>query len=102
MGLTQKILLLTSLLVVALLVTTLALTTFQADRLAHCRVLLDYSGRIFQGHRPAAELGELGAQRDVAVVQRRLPQFTRGRIHRGTLASAEARAPLAAWLECGA
>jgi serine/threonine-protein kinase len=35
MGLTQKILLLTSLLVVALLVTTLALTTFQADRLAH-------------------------------------------------------------------
>jgi serine/threonine-protein kinase len=35
MGLTQKILLLTSLLVVALLVTTLALTAFQADRLAH-------------------------------------------------------------------
>jgi eukaryotic-like serine/threonine-protein kinase len=39
MGLTQKILLLTSLLVVALLVTTLALTTFQADRLAHETVL---------------------------------------------------------------
>src|SRR4030095_1721967 len=35
MGLTQKILLLTSLLVVALLGTTLALTTFQANRLAH-------------------------------------------------------------------
>jgi eukaryotic-like serine/threonine-protein kinase len=35
MGLTQKILLLTTLLVVALLVTSLALTTFQADRLAH-------------------------------------------------------------------
>jgi serine/threonine-protein kinase len=35
MGLTQKILLLTTLLVVALLVTTLALTTYQADRLAH-------------------------------------------------------------------
>ena len=35
MGLTQKILLFTSLLVVALVVTTLAFTTFQADRLAH-------------------------------------------------------------------
>lgn len=35
MGLTQKILLLTTLLVVALLVTTLAFTTYQADRLAH-------------------------------------------------------------------
>src|SRR4029450_11265212 len=35
MALTQKILLLTSLLVVALLGTTLALTTFQANRLAH-------------------------------------------------------------------
>ena len=35
MGLTQKILLLTTLLVVALLVTTLALTTVQANRLAH-------------------------------------------------------------------
>jgi HAMP domain-containing protein/predicted Ser/Thr protein kinase len=35
MGLTQKILLFTSLLVVALVVTTLTFTTFQADRLAH-------------------------------------------------------------------
>ena len=35
MGLTQKILLFTSLLVVALVGTSLAFTTFQADRLAH-------------------------------------------------------------------
>src|SRR5712691_8346759 len=35
MGLTQKILLFTSLLVVALVGTTLAYTTFQANRLAH-------------------------------------------------------------------
>jgi HAMP domain-containing protein/predicted Ser/Thr protein kinase len=35
MGLTQKILLFTSLLVVALVATSLAFTTFQADRLAH-------------------------------------------------------------------
>ena len=35
MGLTQKILLFTSLIVVALVATTLVYTTFQADRLAH-------------------------------------------------------------------
>ncbi len=35
MGLTQKILLLTTLLVVALLGTTLAITTYQANQLAH-------------------------------------------------------------------
>ena len=37
MGLTQKILLFTSLIVVALVATTLSYTTFQADQLAHHR-----------------------------------------------------------------
>ena len=43
-----------------------------ADRLAHRRVLLDDAGPgVLQRHRPAAELGELRAQRDVPLVQRR-------------------------------
>ena len=42
-----------------------------ADRLADGRVLLDHAGGVLQRHRPAAELGELRAERHVAVVQRR-------------------------------
>ena len=48
MGLTQKILLFTSLLVVALVVTSLAFTTVKADRLAH--------ENIERGLKSAAEL----------------------------------------------
>ena len=43
-----------------------------ADGLADGGVLLDDAGRVLQRHRPAAELGELRAEGDVAVVQGRL------------------------------
>ena len=41
-----------------------------ADGLAHRGVLLDHAGGVLQRHRPAAELGELGTERDVPVMQR--------------------------------
>ena len=42
-----------------------------ADGLADRGVLLDHARGVLQRHRPAAELGELRAERDVPVVQRR-------------------------------
>jgi hypothetical protein len=45
------------------------------DRLAHGDVLLqDTAARVLDGHVPAAEVGELRAERDVAVVQGSLLQ----------------------------
>ena len=47
----------------------------QPDRLAHRRVLLQHAAaRVLDRHLPAAEVGELGAQRHVPVVQRRVLQ----------------------------
>ena len=50
-----------------------------AHGLAHRRVLLEHpGGLVLQRHLPAAELGELGAEGDVPVVQRRLRQGRAG------------------------
>ena len=51
-----------------------------ADRLADGGVLLDHAGGVLQRHRPAAELGELGAERHVAVVQRGLRRVAAGSV----------------------
>ena len=74
------------------------LTSKIADRLADRGVLLDDARGVLQRHRPAAELRELRAERDVPVVQ--------GRAAAGRASSLMARnlpqrpAPVPGWLSC--
>ena len=68
-----------------------------ADRLADRGVLLDHAGGVLQRHRPAAELGELGAERDVPVVQGRRRSDRVGHGREPTAASAGSRP---GWLAC--